>query len=369
MAAQDAVPTLIRRARIFAGAAPGAPTSVLIDGGVIIAVGADLTAAGARVVDGADGVLLPGLIDAHVHVRTVDDLERLTAAGVTTALDMACWPQELVDSLRHRPGLTDIRSAGIPATAPGSTHSRMPDRPDAALVSGPEQAEQFVRDRIAEGSDYIKLIADVPGPDQHTLDALVAAAHAHGLRTVAHAATSVPYRMALAAGADVITHAPLDASLEDDTIAEMTRRATVAVPTLTMMSAVAERFFGGRAAAEAGPGFHNARRTVGLLRAAGVPVLAGTDANAQPGAPAAISHGDSLHRELELLVEAGLSAPEAITAATSLPAKHFGLTDRGAVRPGLRADLVLLDGDPTVDITATRRIRHVWCAGICREAS
>lgn len=359
--------TLIRRVRVFDGTAISSRTSVLIEGTRITAVDPDLDSTGRYVVDGTDGVLLPGFIDAHVHLHGVDSLEQLARAGVTTALDMACWPRELVDELRHRRGLTDIRSAGIPATVPGSTHSKMPGRPEAALVAGPADAETFVTDRLAEGSDYIKLIADVPGPDQATLDALVAAAHRHRKSAVAHAATLVPYQMALAAGADVITHAPLDAVLDDATVAVMRRRSSVAVPTLTMMNAVAKRRFPGASdggVAPAGPGYHNARRSVGLLHRAGVAILAGTDANASAGAPAVISHGDSLHAELELLVDAGLQPADAIAAATFLPARHFGLADRGTIIGGLRADLVLIAGDPLADITNSRRVERVWCAGV-----
>lgn len=94
---------------------------------------------------------------------------------------------------------------------------------------------------------------------------------------------------------------------------------------------------------------------------AGVPVLAGTDANAD--SPAAVSYGDSLHHELELLVDAGLTSLDALRAATVLPPRYFGLGDRGAVEPGRRADLVLIDGDPLQDIRATRSIRRVWCGG------
>lgn len=366
MATTDDVSTLIRDVHVFDGRSVGPATAALIEGETVAAVGPDLDAAGRRVVDGAGGVLLPGLVDAHVHLHGLHNLDQLARAGVTTALDMACWPRELVDGLRDNRGVTDIRSAGIPATAPGSTHSKMPGRPEAALVSGPEEADAFVRARIAEGSDYIKLISDVPGPDQATLDALVAAAHAHGKRVVAHAATSVPFRMALAAGADVITHMPMDAVLDEATVAQLRERGTVAVPTLTMMRAVAARFFGSAEgdASSAGPGYHNARRSVGLLHQAGVPILAGTDANASPGAPAAISHGDSLHAELQLLVEAGLPPVDALAAATSLPAQHFGLTDRGTIAAGLRADLALIAGDPLADITDTRRVERVWCAGV-----
>ena len=76
-----------------------------------------------------------------------------------------------------------------------------------------------------------------------------------------------------------------------------------------------------------------------------------------------ISHGSSLHHELELLVEAGLTNVDAVRAATSRPARYFGLPDRGVIEPGRRADLVLIDGDPLRDITVIRSIRHVWCGG------
>jgi imidazolonepropionase-like amidohydrolase len=80
--------------------------------------------------------------------------------------------------------------------------------------------------------------------------------------------------------------------------------------------------------------------------------------------PAAISHGISLHHELELLVDAGLSTLDALRAATSRPARYFGLADRGLIEPGRRADLVLVEGNPLQDITATRSIRRIWCGGV-----
>ena len=99
--------------------------------------------------------------------------------------------------------------------------------------------------------------------------------------------------------------------------------------------------------------------TVRQLRAAGVPILAGSDAP-NPGT----SHGAALHRELELLVQAGLTPAEALAAATSAPAKAFRLADRGRIAPGLRADLVLVAGDPTADVTATRNIVRIWKGGV-----
>jgi imidazolonepropionase-like amidohydrolase len=86
--------------------------------------------------------------------------------------------------------------------------------------------------------------------------------------------------------------------------------------------------------------------------------------DAGPGIPFSPRHGESLHDELELLIDAGLSTVAALRAATVLPAQHFGLHDRGVIEPGRRADLLLIDGDPIADIHATRKIRRVWCAGV-----
>ena len=142
------------------------------------------------VVDGRGGVLLPGLFDAHVHLLGPDDLDLLAHAGVTTALDMACWPPQHVDALRGR--APDIRSAGTPAIGAGRTHARMPGMPAEAILNAPRQAAPFVEKRVAEGSDYIKVVIEWPGPDlldQATIDAVVARARAHGKRSVAHASS------------------------------------------------------------------------------------------------------------------------------------------------------------------------------------
>ncbi|MEV6806619.1 amidohydrolase family protein [Streptomyces sp. NPDC051132] len=76
-----------------------------------------------------------------------------------------------------------------------------------------------------------------------------------------------------------------------------------------------------------------------------------------------MEHGASLQHELELLVDAGLTPAEALRSATALTARYFGLEDRGSVRPGLRADLLLVDADPLADIRGTRAIHRIWCAG------
>jgi len=172
---------------------------------------------------------------------------------------------------------------------------------------------------------------------------------------IAHAASPGAYAMALDAGVDFITHVPLGIPLPQHDIDRVASEARITIPTLTMMEGIAE-------ATGNAPAFAAALATTRALHAAGVPILAGTDANATPGIPFQPAYGASLHHELELLVQAGLSPPKH-QLGTALPAQHFALPDRGAITPGLRADLILLDADPTTDITATRTIHRVWCAG------
>ncbi len=351
--------TVLRGVRVYRDDAFGEPEDVVIDGGVI---GTD--AAGAEEV-AAGGYLIPGLIDCHIHLRGRETLEALSAFGVTTGLDMSS-PPPLVDALRGLSGVTDIRSPLMAATSPASAHAeRMKAIPAAqlALVASAADADAWVERHASLGADYIKIVIDLPGFDQETVDALVAASHARGLQVVAHASRSDAVDMAQRAGVDILTHAPLDRPIDAAQAAELVAAGTVIVPTLTMMQGIVDRL---AAAGVPGPRYAPARESVTALRAAGMPILAGTDANETPAAPASPPFGTSLHDELGLLVDAGLTPVEALDAATSLAARQFGLDDRGRIAPGLRADLVLLDRDPTADIANTRSISGVWCAGVRR---
>ncbi|MFC1408479.1 amidohydrolase family protein [Streptacidiphilus sp. N1-12] len=346
---------VLTNVRVFDGQKLTAPRSVVIDYGLI-----GIAALGARTVDCGGATLLPGLIDAHIHLTDVTTLEQLAGYGVTTAMDMACWPPTLVNSLRKQAGLTDIQSAGIPAVAPGSLQAQIPGFPPAGIVTGPNQATSFVAARVAEGSDYIKVITGTPGVDgldQPTLNAVTKAAHGFGKPVMAHATTAADVAMSLLAGIDMIHHVPLDTALTSAAAAQYVSGHRISVPTLTIMEGFANLGIPGL-------NYAAASGSVAALHRAGVRILAGTDSNHTPGIPVQPAYGSSLHHELELLVDAGLSPLEALRSATALPAQSFGYKDRGAVLPGYRADLVLVDGDPTTDITATRNIQRVWIRGI-----
>ncbi|WP_415939730.1 amidohydrolase family protein [Streptomyces sp. 039-1] len=338
--------------RVFDGDQVTSPRTVVIDNGRI-----GISSLGARRIDCGGAVLLPGLTDAHIHLRDVNTLRALSGYGVTTGLDMATFPPSLVDSLRGVPGLTDIRSAGTPAVAPGSPQSQIPGFPADAVLTGPEQAGQFVRSRVTEGSDYIKIIIDEPGLSPQTIKAVTTAAHSAGKLVMAHATSTATVVRALDAGVDMIHHVPLDSALTPSVAARYVSSGTVAVPTLTMMEG-----FGNLGIP--GLDYAAAEGSVAALRRAGARILAGTDSNLTPGIPVQPPYGAGLHHELELLVRAGLTNREALRATTSLPAQAFGLRDRGTIRVGNRADLVLVDGDPLTDITATRAVRRVWVGGV-----
>jgi len=195
--------TTIINARVFDGHVLQSWTSVrFVDGVISECAPRALAEPGDEVVDAAGGVVLPGLIDAHTHLLPGAPGQALTF-GVTTELDMFRTP-ELVARVKseaaQRDDVADVRSAGIGATAPGG-HPSMMYAPFPTLT-GPGEAAGFVAARIAEGSDYLKVIYEsgtsgswsMPSLDLTTVRALVAAAHTRELVVVAHvtSAAAVP---------------------------------------------------------------------------------------------------------------------------------------------------------------------------------
>ncbi|CAN5235475.1 amidohydrolase family protein [soil metagenome] len=349
-----AAATTIVNAKVFDGTRLQPWTSIRFADGLIADCSADSTARdGDEVIDAHGGTVFPGLIDTHVHL-VPGALAKSLNFGVTTVLDMFSTPDVVTvarEQARSRTDVADIRSSVIGATAPGGHPSAM-YAPFPTLTAAAE-AERFVSDRIAEGSDYLKIFSGPggfwPWLDDETITALVAAAHARGLIVVAHVSSVAGVEQVVAAGVDVIAHVPAHAALDKTLVSRIAAAGIAIGPTL----ATSENTFG--RPGDAAVPVDNVRR----LAHAGVRLLAGTDAP-NPGT----EYGESLHRELELLVECGLSPAQALAAATSEPARVFGLADRGRIAVGLRADLVLVSGDPLADITESRTIESIWRAGI-----
>lgn len=388
--------TLVQRVRIFDGAKVHPAGSVLFSDQGILAVGDDvLVPPGCLVVDGQGRTLLPGLIDAHTHVPSnllfaVLMQRHALAFGVTTTLDMGTDPEtaaKIKTRAAREGGIADLRSAGNLATCPGGHPTEFEGGERLPTLSAPEQAERFVAERRAEGSDYLKVILEdgsaystltFPSLTTPTVAALVDAAHGHEMLVIAHVSTQILAREAVTAGVDALAHTWVDAPPSPDVVAAVAEARMFVVPTLTVFElAEAHRLYDDpRVIADLAPDLrawfgqplppyvrpsHHVENGVQVVRAlheAGVQILAGTDAP-NPG----IAPGVSLHRELQLLVASGLSPVEALAAATVLPAQCFGLNDRGRIAPEMRADLLLVEGDPTTNIEATLDIADVWMQG------
>jgi Imidazolonepropionase and related amidohydrolases len=389
---------LIHDVRVFDGEKVIEHRSVLIENGRIRRIsGPDLKADNAEIISGRGRTLLPGLIDAHVHVApNVDSALRQTLSfGVTTVLDMFTSPDTLkkLKAIRAEdpPNLADVRTAGIGATAPGGHPAQMGGPPIPTLTR-PDQAQAFVDARIAEGSDYIKIIYDdlvwvyadgrrLPTLSKETLAALVKAAHRRGKLAVVHIHSEQQAHDAIDAGADGLAHMFMGELASGQLGQFAARHHAFVISTLSVLYEVCGRSDGAALLADSRlqpfikpewrdpltakwvppTGLTPAGTEAGMrdLIRAQVAILAGTDSPG-PGT----TYGASLHGELALLVQDGLSPLQALAAATAIPARCFHLSDRGRIRPGLRADLVLVEGDPTQDILATRNIVAVFKKGI-----
>ncbi|HYR30212.1 MAG TPA: amidohydrolase family protein [Thermoanaerobaculia bacterium] len=382
-AAASAETTLIRNVRVFDGTKMLAPRDVLVQDGKIAGIG-KLTVSGATVVDGTGKTLLPGLIDSHTHTWG-DALRTALAFGVTTELDMFTTVDFLKQTRAEQvagtaDGRADLFSAGTLVTAPGGhgTEYGM----TIPTITKPEEAQAFVDARLAEGSDYIKIVVDDGKPyglkfntlDEPTLKAVVDAAHARKKLAVVHVGSLADARMAIRAGADGLVHSFVDQQPDAAFGADTAKRKMFVVPTLTVSLSVTGTGSGALTEDKRIAPYLTTQDTTQLkdaftprtkldytvaenvvrqLRAAKVPILAGTDAG-NPGT----AHGSALHRELELLVKAGLTPSEALAAATSAPAKAFRLADRGEIAIGKRADFVHLRLEEGIPIVST-----VWRQG------
>lgn len=367
---------------------------VRVVAGRIDAVGsADISGPDDLMVEAPDHTLLPGLIDAHVHL--VPESTQLAALfGVTTMLDMFSKP-EVIDAERAAaaevdsgPVRADLRTSSIGATAPNG-HPTLAYAP-LPYVTGPEDAPAFVEARLAEGADHLKVIYDdgsgamlgLPCLSPETIHALVTEAHRHALVVAAHVSTAAGAVTVTRCGVDVLAHAPFDL-MTPEQVHKVAAAGVAVIATLSIVdgfpgpdgsmplltqSELADRLpprwrrlierQAARWMPPQAPDGSAQRANVLALHRSGVRILAGTDAP-NPG----LVPGASLHRELQHLVAAGLTPIEALSAATSAPARTFGLADRGLITTGTRADLVLVSGDATTDITATQAVTRVWIEG------
>ncbi|MEV0589250.1 amidohydrolase family protein [Nonomuraea sp. NPDC050310] len=356
------------------------PHVVLVEEGRIVSVEPGVRAPDGWPAHRHDGTLLPGLIDAHVHLCADSGpgaLDRLAhsdaeqvaatieaslrthlAAGVTTVRDLG----DLRDAVLHwrgggAPGLPYVVASGRPLTSAGGHCWTL-----GGAVNGVDELLQAVRERAALGADVIKIMASggvlTPGTDTtkaqfsgHELRQAVDEAHRLGVPVTAHAHALEAVRLAADAGVDGIEHCTCltadGVRLDDELVDRLAGSGIAVCATLGSDPAIVVPPEVIAYAARAGITEAALQETAARLRARGVRMVAGSDGGIGPAKP----HG-LLPRTLEEYVRSGWPAEAALAAATSVAAHALGLAGRkGRIQPGRDADLLIVAGDPTRDIT------------------
>jgi imidazolonepropionase-like amidohydrolase len=394
-----AQPILLHAARVFDGVNPQPHEgwSVLVQGDRIAAVGPDLAApAGSRTIDLPGATLMPGLIEGHSHLflhpynetlwddqvlheplalrtaRAVVQAERTLEAGFTTERDLGtegagfadvglkqAIDQGIVPGPRLLVSTKAIVARG--AYGPKGFEPGVSVPQGAQEVAGPDEIVRAVRDQVAGGADIVKFYADYhwgkgepsrPTLSQAELNAGVAAAHDAGRLVAVHATTAEGMRRAVLAGADTIEHGYGGTA---EIFKMMHDRGVALCPTIAASEAYARYFQHWDGSEPAPESVQENRRSFQLAMKAGVPICMGGDVGVY-------THGQNW-LEMDAMHRAGMPAPQVLISATSRNARIFRLTDRGEVKPGLLADLVAVDGDPTRDVSALRNVRLVMKGG------
>lgn len=302
--------------------------SVVVENGTIIAIKENITT-------DSNYLLMPGLIDAHTHLGTKDQVQTMLQSGVIAACDVAA-PDSLIKSTNP---FTIIPSAG--------------------MTMGTLSGKSYVNNAIKNGARYIKVLLMEPNLMlKGVLKDICDTAHKNGLKTAVHATSVKSVRMAVDCGADILLHVPMKETFPEELADTIAEKGIVVVPTLIMMETFAASGRNGYKPDH----YFNAEEAVKLLHKRGVTILAGTDANPGSFAPA-VAYGTSVHREMELLAKTGLTPVEVLASATGKTAEVFGITDIGTVKVGKRAALMLVKGRPDKEISDTINIKQVWIDG------
>lgn len=289
----------------------------------------------------SDYFLMPGLIDAHAHLTTPYQMELLVKNGVTTVCDVSAS-----EKLQNSYEALNVWSART------------------SIWMDVEDADAFVKDTIAQGGTYVKVVADLPQimgggiMEKAVLEEIVRCSHENNLKVAVHAISVAGVQLAVDAGVDLLIHIPIGETFPQDLAEQIAKKGIAVMPTMAMMQAFANSPLYGYKKTD----YEDAKEAVALLRFLDVPILVATDSSDSFFVPQ-LKHGETLHKEMELLVDAGLTPLEVLQGATTKPVEAFGLSEVGVIEPGMKATMVLVEGRPDQEITDSTKIVQIWVDG------
>ena len=388
---------------------------LVVDDGIVTTVGPRdevESPPGATVVDLTGKTILPALVNLHGHVgfqrgltydatnytreNIVDHLNRYAYYGVGVIVSLGTdagdvWSDIRRDQAAGTLGGARLFTAGRGLARPNAGPGAAALRPSAYGVTSEDDGRRYVQELAAQGVSFVKIWVDDRGGSVEKLEpalyrAIIDEAHRHGLAVIAHVFYHDDAEELVGAGVDGFAHLVRDREMDDALVAAIVEQEVFVMPNIgisergrhtepppwlgapilaetvapDVLSRAADSFTRrpADAAERAARSYERMERSLAKLHAAGAALVLGSDSGVQDH-----FYGFSAHRELELMVAAGLSPMDAIATATSRSADRLGLDDSGRLTSGARADFIVLDANPLEDITNTRRIAGVYLGG------